>query len=105
MLRALDETHIGGIKNNMAFFRDIIRDPEFAAGDIHTGFIAEYLGSASGCTRRPGRRTSPYPRGDRRSPQNENGGHFRGRRILVLNGCVKDAHAFCVRYSTSRGAV
>ena len=27
----------------MAFFRDILRDPQFAAGEIHTGFIAEYL--------------------------------------------------------------
>jgi acetyl-CoA carboxylase biotin carboxylase subunit len=43
MLRALDETHIGGIKNNVAFFRDILRDPQFAAGEIHTGFIAEFL--------------------------------------------------------------
>jgi acetyl-CoA carboxylase biotin carboxylase subunit len=43
MLRALAETHIGGIKNNVSFFRDILRDPQFAAGEIHTGFIAEYL--------------------------------------------------------------
>jgi acetyl-CoA carboxylase biotin carboxylase subunit len=43
MLRALEETHIGGIKNNIAFFRDILRDPQFAAGEIHTAFIEEYL--------------------------------------------------------------
>jgi acetyl-CoA carboxylase, biotin carboxylase subunit len=43
MARALDECHIGGIRNNVGFFRDLIRDPEFAVGAIHTGFIPEFL--------------------------------------------------------------
>lgn len=43
MLRALEETRIGGIRNNVSFFRDILRDPQFAAGELHTGFIAEFL--------------------------------------------------------------
>jgi acetyl-CoA carboxylase biotin carboxylase subunit len=43
MLRALGECHIGGIKNNVGFFREILRDPEFAAGELHTAFITEFL--------------------------------------------------------------
>jgi acetyl-CoA carboxylase biotin carboxylase subunit len=43
MARALDETHIDGIKTNTAFLREIICDPEFAAGALHTGFIEEFF--------------------------------------------------------------
>jgi acetyl-CoA carboxylase biotin carboxylase subunit len=43
MARALNECHIGGIRNNVEFFRELIRDPDFAAGAIHTGFIQEFL--------------------------------------------------------------
>ena len=43
MARALDECHIGGIRNNIGFFMALMRDPEFAAGAIHTGFIQEFL--------------------------------------------------------------
>ncbi len=43
MLRALDELSIGGIKTNIAFFRSILRDSEFQAGRLHTGFISEFL--------------------------------------------------------------
>ncbi len=43
MLRALDEFSISGIKTNIAFFRRILRDPEFQAGNLHTGFISEFF--------------------------------------------------------------
>ena len=43
MARALDETHIEGIKTNRAFLREVIGDPVFAAGDLHTGFIDEFF--------------------------------------------------------------
>jgi acetyl/propionyl-CoA carboxylase alpha subunit len=44
MTRALDETYIEGIKTNTSFLREIIGDPVFAAGDLHTGFIEEFFG-------------------------------------------------------------
>ncbi len=43
MLRAMDETHIGGIRTNTSFFRQIMSDPTFASGDLHTGFIEEFF--------------------------------------------------------------
>ncbi|MEO8131172.1 MAG: acetyl-CoA carboxylase biotin carboxylase subunit [Bryobacteraceae bacterium] len=43
MLRALDELSVFGIRTNIAFFRRILRDPEFVAGNLHTGFIQEFL--------------------------------------------------------------
>ncbi len=43
MLRALGEFSITGIKTNIAFFRRILRDPEFQAGRLHTGFIDEFF--------------------------------------------------------------
>ena len=43
MARALDETHIEGIKSNVAFLREIVGDAEFAAGNLHTGFIEEFF--------------------------------------------------------------
>jgi len=47
MLRALDELSVFGIKTNIAFFRRILRDAEFQAGNLHTGFIPEFLGRES----------------------------------------------------------
>jgi acetyl-CoA carboxylase biotin carboxylase subunit len=41
--RALTETHIGGIRHNVAFFLDILADPAFQAGDLHTGFLDDFL--------------------------------------------------------------
>jgi acetyl/propionyl-CoA carboxylase alpha subunit len=52
-LRALGEYHIGGIRNNIAFFREILDDPGFRGGDLHTGFIGEFL------ARRPVREAKP----------------------------------------------
>jgi acetyl-CoA carboxylase biotin carboxylase subunit len=43
MLRALGEYHAGGIKTNIRFFRQILEDPGFRAGRLHTGFIDEFL--------------------------------------------------------------
>ncbi len=40
--RALEETHIGGIRTNIEFFLDILLDPEFCAGNLHTGFLEEW---------------------------------------------------------------
>jgi acetyl-CoA carboxylase biotin carboxylase subunit len=43
MLRALDEYTVTGIQTNLGFFREILRDPGFVEGRIHTGFIYEFL--------------------------------------------------------------
>jgi len=43
MLRALHEYDVGGIRTNVGFFRQILNDPEFRAGRLHTGFIDEFL--------------------------------------------------------------
>lgn len=53
---ALDECHIGGIKTTLEFFRDVLVDPGFCAGETHTGFIPQWL------ERR--KRTTPVPAGD-----------------------------------------
>ena len=45
-VRALSEYHVGGIRANIGFFRQILEDPEFRAGHLHTGFIEEFLGRA-----------------------------------------------------------
>ena len=39
MERALSETVILGIRNNVHFFRQLIADPAFAAGELHTTFL------------------------------------------------------------------
>ena len=35
--------HPGGIRTNIAFFRQILEDPQFRAGQLHTGFIDEFF--------------------------------------------------------------
>lgn len=40
--RALDEYHVTGIKTTLPFFRQIVRDAEFIAGQLDTGFIAKF---------------------------------------------------------------
>jgi propionyl-CoA carboxylase alpha chain len=40
--RALDEYEVGGIKTTLPFFREIIRDEEFRAGRLDTGFISRF---------------------------------------------------------------
>jgi len=54
MLRALGEYDVGGIKTNIGFFRQILEDPAFQAGHLHTGFIEEFLA----------RHEPPAPHGD-----------------------------------------
>jgi len=41
--RALREYDVGGIRTNIGFFRQILEDGEFRAGNLHTGFIEEFL--------------------------------------------------------------
>ena len=40
--RALDEYQVGGIKTTLGFFREIVRDDEFIAGRLDTGFITRF---------------------------------------------------------------
>jgi len=43
MLRALGEYDVAGIHTNITFFRQILEDPEFRAGRLHTHFVDEFL--------------------------------------------------------------
>jgi acetyl-CoA carboxylase biotin carboxylase subunit len=43
MVRALGEYMVGGIRTNIGFFRQILEEPEFRAGNLHTGFIEEFF--------------------------------------------------------------
>jgi acetyl-CoA carboxylase biotin carboxylase subunit len=43
MVRALREYDVGGIRTNIGFFRQILEDPDFAAAQLHTGFIEEFF--------------------------------------------------------------
>ncbi len=43
MLRALSEYHIGGIETNLSLFRLILNEPNFVAGDLHTGYLDALL--------------------------------------------------------------
>ena len=40
---ALAEYHIGGIKTTIGFFREVLNDPDFRAGNFNTGFIARWF--------------------------------------------------------------
>ncbi len=40
--RALDEYAVGGIKTTLPFFREVVRDAEFIAGNLDTGFITRF---------------------------------------------------------------
>ena len=42
MARALGETEILGIANNIAFFQQLLRDPDFQSGRLHTGFLKTF---------------------------------------------------------------
>ncbi len=42
---ALQEYSIGGIRTTLGFFRDVLKDPAFVAGDIDTGFVGRFLES------------------------------------------------------------
>jgi acetyl-CoA carboxylase biotin carboxylase subunit len=43
MIRALSEYDVGGIRTNIGFFRQILEDPVFRDGCLHTGFIDEFF--------------------------------------------------------------
>jgi acetyl-CoA carboxylase biotin carboxylase subunit len=43
MVRAFEEYSVAGIKTNTNFFRQILEDAEFRAGNLHTGFIDEFF--------------------------------------------------------------
>jgi acetyl-CoA carboxylase biotin carboxylase subunit len=43
MSRALGEYEIGGIKNTLGFFREVLNHPEFVSGNFDTGFIDRWL--------------------------------------------------------------
>ena len=55
LLRALYEYFVGGIKTNISLFRRILKDPDFRAGKIDTGFLDRLLAQPSNETdeRRP----------------------------------------------------
>ncbi len=40
---ALAEYVITGVETNVAFFREILQDPEFGRGALHTGFVADLM--------------------------------------------------------------
>jgi acetyl-CoA carboxylase, biotin carboxylase subunit len=42
MRRALDDYQLGGIKTTLPFFREVMRDEEFVAGRLDTGFIPRF---------------------------------------------------------------
>ena len=43
LTRALNEYFVGGIKTNISLFRRILRNPEFRAAKIDTGFLDRLL--------------------------------------------------------------
>ena len=43
MQRAIEEYAVTGIRTNLAFFRDILADPEFQSGNLNTGFIDAFF--------------------------------------------------------------
>src|ERR1700722_10825793 len=47
MLRALDEYVVGGIKTNIALFQRILRDEDFRAARIDTGYLERLLAGAA----------------------------------------------------------
>jgi acetyl-CoA carboxylase biotin carboxylase subunit len=55
--RALDEYAVGGIKTTLPFFRELVRDEEFIAGRLDTGFIPRFN------ERRERAKECPHPAG------------------------------------------
>ncbi len=48
--RAMYEYFVGGIKTNISLFRRILRDPDFIAGKVNTGYLDRLLERRSGET-------------------------------------------------------
>ena len=42
LINALEQTVALGVRTNQAFLIDLLQHPVFQAGDLHTGFLAEY---------------------------------------------------------------
>jgi acetyl-CoA carboxylase biotin carboxylase subunit len=59
MCRALGEYRIRGVRNNLAFFREVLRDPDFETGTFDTGYIDRWLRSRAASD------PSPVPETDR----------------------------------------
>jgi acetyl-CoA carboxylase biotin carboxylase subunit len=85
MLRALREYDVGGIRTNLAFFRQILEDPEFRAANLHTGFIDAFFQ----------RRRSIEPSGDLAAVAALAGALHTGRgRPLAANGSAASVSAW-----------
>jgi acetyl-CoA carboxylase biotin carboxylase subunit len=52
-VRALGEYHVDGIRTNIGFFRQVLEDAEFLAGNLHTGFIDEFFARVKPITPAP----------------------------------------------------
>ncbi len=52
LVRAMHEYFVGGIKTNISLFQRILRDPEFVAGKIDTGYLDRLLKSGVPATQR-----------------------------------------------------
>ncbi len=50
LLRAIDEYALDGITTNLRFLRNLLESPAFIRGDLHTGFIEEFLPQAAPAT-------------------------------------------------------
>ena len=55
LVRAMNEYFVGGIKTNISLFQRILRDPEFLAGKIDTGYLDRLLKSGVPAAQRGGR--------------------------------------------------
>jgi acetyl-CoA carboxylase, biotin carboxylase subunit len=63
--RALDEYTVGGIKTTLPFFREVVRDEEFIAGRLDTGFIGRFF------ARRDERKPEPEESGEEESERRD----------------------------------
>jgi acetyl-CoA carboxylase, biotin carboxylase subunit len=80
MRRALDEYAVGGIKTTLPFFREIVRDEEFIAAKLDTGFIPRF-------NERRGERSHPVP-----SSRDSQASRLR-RDIAIIAGALAYANA------------
>ena len=48
MTRALQEYEVSGVRTSLPFFRWMLREPAFAQGEFHTGYLDELLQSRRG---------------------------------------------------------
>jgi acetyl-CoA carboxylase biotin carboxylase subunit len=53
LLRALHEYHVGGIETNIPLFRKILDDRAFRHGDLHTGYLDEFLKGVDWASKAP----------------------------------------------------